>query len=133
MTDDDDEMWEALEELHREGRIRVEPSGDPDDPEPAFSLTEHGLASARDQLRENDEMVLFLIQVHLTETVERKQDESEIAEALIDLAKWVRDDVGVNIFRVLKRNPEAAQAIDFDGLSEAFLQRFDAEGDDGEV
>lgn len=127
---DDDETWAALEELHHDGRIEMEPSGDPDDPEPAFSLTEHGLAHARGQLRENDEMVLFLIQVHLTETVEREQDESEIAAALVELAEWVRDDVGVNIFRVMKRNPDAKHAIDFDGLGEAFIQRFDPEADD---
>lgn len=126
MTSGEDETWKALEELWREGRLEMEPPAEPGG-EARFSLSEHGLASARDQLRENDEMVLFLVHVHLNETVERKKDESEIAEALIDLAKWVRDDVGVNIFRVLKRNPEAAEAIDFGGLSEKFIKQFDAE------
>jgi hypothetical protein len=130
MTSGEDETWDALEELYREGRIDVEPSGDPDDPEPSFSLTEHGLASVRDGLRENDEMVLFLIRVHLSETVERRQDESEIAERLIELAEWVRDDVGVNIFRVMKRNPEAAPVIDIEDLGESFIQWFDSEADD---
>lgn len=131
MSDEDNETWDALEELHREGKIEMEPSGDPD-AEPGFSLTEHGLANARDQLRENDEMVLFMVQVHLTETVDRKKDEAEVAEALIDLAKWLRDDAGINVFRVLRRNPEAMEAIDFEGLGEGYISRFDPEEADHE-
>lgn len=121
----EEETWDAIQDLYEEGKIDHVLTDETD--EPAFTLNEKGMKSARQSLRENDAMVLFLIQTHLSRTVERRKDESEIAEALVDLAKWVRDDVGVNIFRVMERNPEAAEAIDFSGLSETFIEQFDPE------
>lgn len=124
----EEEMWDAIQELYDEGKIDHVLTDETD--EPAFALSEKGVESARASLQENDAMVLYMVQIHLNETVDRQKDESEVAEALIDLAKWMRDDAGVNVFRVLERSE--TEIIDFEGLPEGFLERFDADAGDSD-
>jgi len=129
---DDDEAWDAMEALYREGKVEVEPSGDPDG-DPSFSLSEHGEAAAEDLLREDDEAVLLFL-AEAVKNVDRPGDPSNIASELIDMAGWLRDEVGVNAFRVLKRNPEKAPGISVEDLPEKYLEQFDpgeTDGDDG--
>jgi len=125
---DEDEVWDAMESLHREGKVEVEPSGDPDG-DPGFSLSEHGEAAAKDLLREKDDAVLMVLAEAL-KNVDRPGDPSNVAEALVDIAKFIRDDVGVNAFRVIQRNPEKAPGISAEDLSEAFIEQFDPDEDD---
>lgn len=131
MSDEEDEIWGGLEDLWREGKINHVPSEDPDE-EGGFTLTEHGNAAARDLLRENDDAVIMLLSVHIEEHVDKKGDPKRVAEALTEIAEWIRDDAGVNAFRVLKRNPEKAPGINVEGFSEAFLSQFDPDEEDDE-
>lgn len=126
---DEGESWKALEELWREGKIDHVPSiGDVD--EHNFTLTDEGTESARELLRENDDAVLMLLSIVVKEHVARPNDESELAEFLGMFAEKLREDVGVNAFRVIRRNPEKAPGIDVEGLPEAFVEQFDPVEDD---
>lgn len=121
---DEDETWDALEELWREGKIDHVPGiGDVDSPQ--FNLTDEGVKATRELFRENDDAVLMLLSIAVKDQVARPNDESELAEVLTTFAKKLRDDAGVNAFRVIRRNPEKAPGIDAEGLPEAFVEQFD--------
>lgn len=127
---DEDEIWDALEELWRDEKVEHVPTvGDVD--EHHFSLTDEGTEYARDLLRENDEGVLMLVQLVL-QGVDRPGDTEAVSEALVEFGVHLRDDVGVNVFRVLRRHSEEVQGIDVEDLPEAFIEDFDPEVDDDE-
>jgi hypothetical protein len=120
---DDDDTWDALEELWEEEKIEHVPAvGDVDDPQ--FKLTDEGRDAAREVLRENDDAVLMLLSIAV-ENVDRPNDESAVAEALVEFAGVLRDDAGVNAFRVLRRHPEKAPGIDVENIADEFVRRFD--------
>jgi hypothetical protein len=124
MTDnDDDETMDALGELFREEKVNMDVPADPDE-EANFSLTDEGTEAAREILRENDQAVLMVATMQL-ESMERSGDSEAVSRQLIDLGAWLRDDSGVNLFRVLRRNPEAMPTFQAEDLPEEFLEVFD--------
>jgi len=121
MSDDQDPVWAALEELYHDGEADVVP-GIGSDTEPAFELTEEGEESAHTLFAKSDEAVMFLVK-----TVIRHADEplSEglVAQVIVELAPRLRDDAGVNLLRVLRRQDPAW--FDTDGLTESDVEAYD--------
>jgi hypothetical protein len=117
----EEEVWDALEELHQDSKIDHVP-GIGSDVDPAFTLTDKGIESARHHLKENDEAVLLFVHVVLSE-VDRPMDTTALAEALDDVGQHLRDDVGVNVFRVLRR--QDVDWFDAEGLPEEFVEVYD--------
>jgi hypothetical protein len=124
---DEDEAMDALEDLWREGKVEHVPGvGDVD--EHNFKLTDDGTAAAQELLREDDSAVLQIVAFHLS-SVDRPGDTSNVIRALIDLAEWLRDDLEVNLWRVLRRTSEEHN-IGVNDLPEEFVERFDSGGRD---
>lgn len=121
---DEDDAWDALEELWEEGKVEHVPGiGDVD--EHRFTLTENGVEDAEQLLREDDDQVLWLFGFHLDRNVERKNNKDEMLDEIVSFAKTLRDTAGVNLFRVLARNPDVYEWIDADGLANDFIEAFD--------
>lgn len=119
----DDETFEALEELYREGKIDHVP-GIGSDTEPGFTLTDAGDRAAEDLLREDDDALLFLVSLFLDD-VDRPGDTEAVSRMLVKAGRLIRDEIGRNIFRVMADNPDAVPGIDADDLPETFLEAFD--------
>lgn len=123
----EEETLEALEELHHDGAVEVVPGVGSDMDEPSFRLTETGDEMAEEVLQENDDAVLYLIGIHLSQ-VGKIKDSNVLAEALVEIGVLLRDDAGVNVFRVLERNPDAFPIeVDFEGMPDDFVGVFDAD------
>lgn len=119
----EDEVWDCLEELYRGGDIDHVP-GIGSDVEPAFTLSESGERRAENLLRENDEALLYLIGLAAKDALNSDQS---VAQALVSFGALIRDDVGVNVFRVMKRHSEKIDWLDIEGVPEEFVQAFDPE------
>lgn len=120
----EDEVWDALEELHREGDIDHVP-GIGSDVDPAFTLSDSGVKRATEVLRESDEAVLYLVGLAAQDAL--KSDHS-VAEALVRFGGHLRDDADLNVFRVMRRHSERIDWLDVDGLPDEFVEAFDPEG-----
>lgn len=124
----EDEVWEGLEELWEDELIEHVPAlGDVDDHH--FTLTDDGTRYAEQLLRESDDAVLLLVATAV-DNVDRPGDSSAIASALVDIGKIIRDNAGVNIFRVMRRNPEQCPGLDVAELDEEFVAAFDPSEED---
>lgn len=122
----EEETLEALEELHHDGDVEVVPGIGNDVDEPSFRLTDSGEDRATGVLQEKDEAVLYIVRMHLSR-VGKSKDPKAVTKALVGLGKHLRDDAGVNVFRVLERNQteDWPLQIDFEGLPEEFVEVFD--------
>lgn len=115
----EEEAWDALEDLYREGKIDHVPtigSGG----EPAFTMTDEGMDHARGVMRENDAALAMLMQL----AVDNADDGEEVG-ALVGMAETIRDDAGVNVWRRLREHAESLPTIDFEELPERFYEEFD--------
>lgn len=121
MSDDNDPIWDALEEMYRDGEVDVVP-GIGGDTEPAFTLTDKGLESATDLLSENDDAVLSLLVMVINQS-EGEITADHVAEVIAKLAPRLRDDAGVNLLRVLQR--QDPPWFDADGLTQSDLEAYD--------
>lgn len=115
----EDEVWGSLETLYGEGKVD-HVAGIGSDVKPGFTLTDEGIESAREVLRENDGALGMMLQL----AVENAEPGEEPA-AIVSMAKQIRDDVGVNVFRRLRAHRDDIPAIDFEGLPEHFYDKFD--------
>lgn len=97
-----DEIWDALEELHGDGLIDHVP-GIGSDVDPAFTLNEQGSEFARDMLQENEDALLYLTGIVLKQA-EPFDSEKELARELIEFAEWINEDAGINVLRVINEN-----------------------------
>lgn len=123
----EDEVWDSLEELYREGDVDPVP-GIGSDVDPRFTLSESGERRAEDLLRENDEALLYLVGLAAQDGF---NSDGSVAQSLVSFGTRIRDDVGVNVFRVMKRHSEKIDWLDIEGVPEEFVQAFDPEeGDD---
>lgn len=126
----EEETLEALEELHHDGDVEVVAGLGENLDEPSFRLTDSGEDRATSVLQEKDEAVLYIVQMHLSR-VGKIKDPDAVTKALVELGKVLRDDAGVNVFRVLERNQQEdwPLQIDFEGLPEDFVEVFDADAE----
>lgn len=119
------EALEALEELHHDGDVEVVPGVGSDMDEPGFRLTDSGVESAEEVLRENDDAVLMVVGMHLSR-VGKINNSDAVTEALVEIGTHLRDDAGVNIFRVIGRNPDTLPiSVDVDGIPDELIEEFD--------
>lgn len=134
MSDDDhgldeDEVFEALGELYREGKVDMEPAvGNVDARKRKFSLTEKGFAGVRETFEESDAAVLYLVGLVLEEQ-RPFESEEDLGSALLKFSNWFADETGINAIRIINRNVDDVPYIR-EPLPESVAEPFDREGDD---
>lgn len=116
------DAWEGLEEAYRDGLIDHVP-GLGSDVDPAFELNEDGEREAERILRENDGAVFHVLSMAL-------DDADDTTEGLVKIAGFLRDEAGVNAFRVMERHPEACPGIDIENVPEEYIEQFDPPEED---
>lgn len=121
------DLHHTLLDLKEEGKLEFLDSRD-EHGDAEMSLTDEGRGAAADLLRNNDDAVLFALKIHFGKTFDDLESVSErdIWLAIADLADTLKDD-GVNLFRVLERNPEKTPGIDVSDIPESIIQLFDTE------
>lgn len=95
------------------------------------NLTESGQEQVTELLRESDEEVLRSLQAGV-EDFDLQADRAQFVTRLTAISQHMRDDVGVNVFRVLERNPEAAAELGLEDISQELIEQFEPENGDSE-
>jgi len=121
MSDDQDPLWDALEEMYHDGEVDVAP-GIGSDTEPEFTLTDDGVKSAIDLLAEDDQAVMYFLQMVIT-AGDAGVTEERVASVIAKMAPLLRDDAGVNLLRVLNRQDPSW--FNTDALTESDLEAYD--------
>jgi hypothetical protein len=121
ISDGQDSVWAALEELYHDREVDVVP-GIGSDTDPAFELTDKGEESALTLLAESDEAVMFLVKTAIRHADEPLSEEL-VARVIAQLAPRLRDDAGVNLLRVLRR--QDPPWFNTAGLSAEEVAKFD--------
>lgn len=115
----------ALEKLAADGHVEEE--YDDQTKSLKYGLTDGGKEHIEDRLRENDDMALFLFQIMWNDEVNDEPWADTPTKKLVRIACELRDNSGINILRVLKRNQdqyEGGPQIDED-TPEEILEEFD--------
>lgn len=102
----DREVRKSLEELLSEGHIEEE--WDSESQDHRYSLTPGGKEYAEEQICEDDDMALFLFKLMWNDRVNDRPwaEDGDNQKKFLRIALTMRDDIGVNIVRVLKRNSD---------------------------
>lgn len=108
----DDELLEKMHDEFTDGK--------------EVKLTESGQEQVSELLRENDEEVLQSVRVGV-EDFDLQEDRAQFTTRLTQVAQYMRDDVGVNVFRVLDRNPKAAADLGLGDISQELIGQFEPE------
>lgn len=117
----EDEIWDALEELHDEERVEHVP----DDGEPKFRLTDLGVESAEELIGENDDAAMTIVAMAIQD-VERKGDPEAVMRAIVKAGRILQADAGVNVMRLLKRHPKGDELVDTDVINEGMIEVFES-------
>lgn len=130
MTDNTDShgLHHALLDLKQEGKIEFHDDDRDEEGDPTMSLSDDGRGAAVGLLQNNDDAVLFMLKIHFGQEFDELDSVSEkdVWQAITELAKTLRSD-GVNLFRVLKRNPEKTPGIDVSNIPLSIIKQFDAD------
>lgn len=124
----DRDIQAAIEKLAYEGHIEEE--WDSEDEELKYSMTDSGLAYAEEMIREDDDAALFLFGLMWNGELDGEWPDSP-EKKFLKIAETFRDEIGLNIVRVLKRNGGAYEGGPKIGedAPEEFLEKFDPDED----
>jgi DNA-binding PadR family transcriptional regulator len=122
-------VTDALNELEEDGLIDTEYTEE--DEMPQHTLTDEGVDTAEETIREKADAQLMLLDLHWNRHCVEADTEAEALEELFRFVAKVRDDMGVNLLRAYQDVRNSIEQDPLPEFDESTLRRFDSNVEQG--